>query len=188
MRRHSRGPPTTPVDDPAEVFDSVVQRTTQTVKSLNDAVKSEKNPVLFSLLVELCSISGVFFQLKQLNQEAKFQGQWRDILGMLCEGAGPVEQFKSNLELLHSRYYTSKTPSGPAKNNLRPSSGTIDVAKIKISIERQKEIFAHALRNDVKCVVTPKNHTLTHVDKGPISSYEHGRRTKASIDRITEGS
>lgn len=149
-------------------MDSVFELSSQTIKSLNDAVKREKSPVLLALLIELCSISGLLFQLKRLSQEAKSPREWGETVSMLCKVTGPFEKLKSYLELLNSKY-SPKLASRPAEHNLRTSS---ELVQIKSSIQRQKTIFAYALQNDPKCVVSQNLHTLTHVDKGAIPSYE----------------
>lgn len=68
---------------PAETLDSVFELSSQTIKSLNDAVKREKSPVLLALLIELCSISGLLFQLKRLSQEAKSPREWGETVSAL---------------------------------------------------------------------------------------------------------
>ena len=86
----------------AETLDSVLQLTTQVVNGLNHAMKSGKDSVLWALLIELCSISGILFHLQQLVRDEMSKHEWMATVTTLCAPFGPLEQFKANLELLAS--------------------------------------------------------------------------------------
>lgn len=135
----------------AEMLDSVLQLTTQTVKSLNKISKIEKNSFIWTIIIELCSISGILFQLKQLIQDRTSKHQRRSTTKMLCANLGPLEQYETNLELLASKYAPNVSLKAAGKTS-RALEGKINAVEIKTTIERQKAVFVAALKNDSKCV------------------------------------
>ena len=131
----------------AETLDSVLQLTTQVVNGLNHAIKSGKDSVLWALLIELCSISGILFHLQQLVQDEKSKNEWMATVKTLCAPYGPLENFKANLELLASKFAPNISLNA-IRGILRLASGHVNFVEVKIAIEKQRVIFNVALQND----------------------------------------
>ena len=131
----------------AAVFTPAIDITTRVVKSLNEAIRQGKDPFLWSLVEVLCSISGVLFQLRQEVQDAIPKSSWLKTTWTLCASSGPLETFMAKMEILRSEF-TLDVDSRVMGDPVGPSAEKIDITEIRLSVEKQRDVFFSALQND----------------------------------------
>ena len=145
----------------AAIFDSALNLSTRVVKSINDVVKRDKNPLLWSLISEICNANGVLYQLSRLVRDGS--SFWLATVWTLCASSGPLEGYTANLDLLDSKFSTNSGLK-VLGTMTKSSSQNFDIAKIREAIGKQTSVFLAALQNDHVCVdlltVKPYTHTV----------------------------
>ena len=135
----------------AGIIDEILHLVTLTVNYLNQVARIENTPLLLALLSQLCSVSGIVLQLKNLSQNENAEFSWSLKMGALCVPSGPLQDlvlelrtFARRLSRCFSRIRQLEA-SGPLIRN-------IDVTKLKSSFETQKTILLYALQNEPRYV------------------------------------
>ena len=147
----------------AVIFDSALNLSTRTVKSLNNAVKRDKNPLLWDLISEISNASGILYQLSHLVRDGTLF--WAATVWTLCATSGPIEGFTANMELLISKF----SPISGLKALgaiVKPSTEELDVADIQRATGRQNVVFLTALQNDHVCVFRFSSMSCAHRTQG----------------------
>jgi hypothetical protein len=99
------------------------------------------------LLVEISSINGVLYTLKDQAERTQWGNPWSNTMRSLNQSKGPLEQFKTALDQLAREL----SPVEGLKKVGKALTWPFQKGEIKAilnSIERQKTLFILALQND----------------------------------------
>jgi hypothetical protein len=146
--------------DPLSITSSIgaiLQLTGMVVKYLNDVKDASRDR--HTILVEISSINGLLFSLKDLACRAESGETWLATVRSLNVPDGPLERFKWALEQLAARL----APAAGLKNVAKALSWPFqkgEVTTILSTIERQKQLFILALQNDHMYVEHLSPHTI----------------------------
>lgn len=146
--------------DPLSISASIVailQLTGTVVQYLNDVNGASEDRQ--RILTEISSTSGVLFLLKDLAERAGWEDCWSVTIKSLNVPGGPLEKFKTMLQLLALKLKPVEGVKKVGKALIWPfQKGEIN--EILNTMERQKTLFNLALQND-HMYVTQRIHSVT---------------------------
>lgn len=131
--------------EPVSLLLGLLGLTERVVTYLNGVKDSSKDRL--RVLVEISSINGLLFSLKDLASRAESDGTWPSALTSLSVPNGPLQQFKLALEELAVKL----APADSQKDSRVILSWPFkkgEVNALLCRIERQKSMFILALQND----------------------------------------
>lgn len=134
--------------DPLSITASIIavlQLTGVVVKYLNDINDGSKDR--HSILVEISSINGLLFSLKDLACRAESGETWLATVRLLNVSGGPLERFESSLKQLKEKLAPGAGLSGVARALSWPFQRG-EIKGILATVGRLKQLFILALQND----------------------------------------
>ena len=135
----------------AELIDEVLYVATSVVINLNEMAKIENTPFLLALLSQLCSVTGILFQLKEVSQNEISEDAWNVKMATLCAPSGLLQDLASKLETLALRL-ASGLSSSRHVGRPGPLIRDLDLTEINSSFETPKTILLYALLNEPRSV------------------------------------
>ena len=135
----------------AELINEVFHLATSVVKYLKETAKIENTPFLLVLLSQLCSITGIVFQLKEISQNETSEDAWNVKIATLCAPSGLLQNLALELRKLALKFAPGLSSSRHA-GRPEPLDLDIDFTKIYSSFETPKTILLYALLNEPRFV------------------------------------
>ena len=129
---------------PDDLFDLVLQRSSQATEAVNEALGGETDKALRAVILDLCMISGILYYLNQMLRDSRTEREWAKTIEVLCAQPGPLRRFAIDMELVVNTY-TFKTK---LSRLLKPPAERKTLSETTAIIERYKAIFVLALKND----------------------------------------
>ena len=131
----------------AKSIDEVLHLGTSAIKYLSEMAKIENTPFLLVLLSQLCSVTGIVFQLKEFSQNETSE----DVLATLCAPSGLLQNLALKLRTLAEKFAQSFSNSRDAKRP-GPLNLDIDFTETYSSFETPKKILLYTLLNEPRFV------------------------------------
>lgn len=132
---------------PDDLFGFVLQRSSQAIEGLKEALGGETDKALWAVILDICMINGILFYLNQMLRDPRTEKEWATTIEVLCAQSGPLRRFAIDMELVMNTY-----PSGIGLKKLsrllKPPAERRNLSETTAIIERYKAIFVLALKND----------------------------------------
>ena len=133
---------------PDDLFNVVLQQSSQAIEGLNEALGVETDKVLWAVILDLCMISGILFYLSQMLRDSRSEREWAKTIEVLCARSGPLRRFAIDMEELVMNIDPSSIGLKKLSRLLKPPAERKSLSETTAIIERYKAIFVLALKND----------------------------------------